>query len=139
MADILQSQVNLPDTEPTGDTIIIDGSAFIYALPPRTSKTFDDYAKEDIIPRVERYGDKFSRVDIVFDVYNKSSLKNEARSRRGQGMRRRVTGTSKTPTNWKGFLRDDTNKNEQFNFLWSEAGCYGPRPAPRTQVYLYIT
>ncbi|KAK3891177.1 hypothetical protein Pcinc_004966 [Petrolisthes cinctipes] len=32
-------------------------------------------------------------------------------------MRRRVTGTSKTPTNWMSFLRDDTNKTELFHFL----------------------
>ena len=37
--------------------------------------------------------------------------------RRGQGIRRRVTGTSKTPTNWRSFLRDDDNKTELFQFL----------------------
>lgn len=28
-----------------------------------------------------------------------------------------VSGNSKTPTNWRGFLRDSNNKTEQFNFL----------------------
>ena len=32
-------------------------------------------------------------------------------------MRRRVTGTSKTSTNWRSFLRDDDNKTELFQFL----------------------
>ena len=32
-------------------------------------------------------------------------------------MRRRVTGTSKTPSNWRNFLRDDKNKTELFHFL----------------------
>ncbi|XP_056134724.1 mucin-5AC [Lampris incognitus] len=100
-----------------GDTVIIDGSALINTLPPRTSKTFDDYAKEDIIQKVESYGAKYKRVDIVFDVYKTSSLKSETRSKRGQGMRRRVTGTSKTPNNWRSFLRDDSNKTELFHFL----------------------
>ena len=36
---------------------------------------------------------------------------------RGQGIRRRVTGTSKTPTNLRSFLRDDDNKTELFQFL----------------------
>ena len=67
--------MNVPVGEPKGDTIIIDGSALINASPPHTSKTFNDYAKEDIIPKVESYGARYKRVDIVFDVYKKSSLK----------------------------------------------------------------
>ena len=35
----------------------------------------------------------------------------------GRGIRRRVTGTTKTPQNWRSFLRDDSNKTELFNFL----------------------
>ena len=54
---------------------------------------------------------------MVFDVYRKSTLKGEARMRRGQGIRRSVSGTSKTPTNWTSFLRDDDNKTELFQFL----------------------
>ena len=117
LVEILEAQVNIPDREPKGDAIIIDGSALINALPPRTSKTFDDYAKEDIIPKVESYGARYKRVDVVFDVYKKSSLKSETRSKTGQGIRRRVTGTSKTPGNWHSFLRDASNKTELFYFL----------------------
>ena len=84
---------------------------------PRTSKTFEDYAREDILPKIKFYGTTYKRVDVVFDVYMTSSLKGEARMRRGQGIRRRVTGTSKTPTNWRSFLRDDDNKTELFQFL----------------------
>ena len=104
LAEILEVQVNIPDREPRGDAVIIDGSALINALPPRTSKIIDDYAKEDIIPKVESYGARYERVDVVFDVYKKSSLKSEARSKRGQGIRRRVTGTSKTPSNGRSFF-----------------------------------
>ena len=55
LTEILQALVTLPDSEPEGDTIIIDGSALINSLPPRSSKTFDDYAKEDILPKVESF------------------------------------------------------------------------------------
>ena len=81
------------------------------------SKTFDDCANEDILPRVRSYSTKYQRVDIVFDVYKESSLKVEARSKRGKGIRRRVAPTSKTPQNWKSFLRDSNNKTELFHFL----------------------
>lgn len=117
LTEILQTKVTLPDREPYGDVIIIDGSALINAVPPRSSKPFKDYAKEDILPKVESYGAKYNRVDIVFDVYKKSSLKSETRSKRGRGIRRKVTGTCKTPQNWKSFLRDDSNKTELFHFL----------------------
>ncbi len=46
-----------------------------------------------------------------------ASLKSEARSKSGKGIRRKVTGTSKTPINWKSFLRDAGNKTELFSFL----------------------
>ena len=117
LTEILQAQVTLPDKEPQGDAIIIDGSAFINAVPPQCAKTFDDYAREDILPKVNAYGAKYERVDIAFDVYKKFSLKSETRGKRGQGVRRRVRGTSKTPTNWRGFLRDENNKTELFHFI----------------------
>ena len=117
LVEIIEAQVNIPDREPKGDVIIFDGSALINASPPRTSKIFYDYAKEDTIPKVEYYGARYERVDVVFDVYKKSSLKSEMRSKRGQGIRKRVTGTSKTPGNWQSFLRDASNKTELFHFL----------------------
>ena len=59
----------------------------VNTTPPRTSKTFEDYAREDILPKIKFYGAIYKRVDVVFDVYKKSTLKGEARMRRGQGMR----------------------------------------------------
>jgi len=110
----------MPNTEPEADAIII--ARWITELlstpkPPRMSKTFDDCANEDILPRVISYSTKYQRVDIVLDVYKESSLKVEARSKRGKGIRRRVAPTSKTPQNWKSFLRDNNNKTELFHFL----------------------
>ncbi|CAB1447958.1 unnamed protein product [Pleuronectes platessa] len=93
---ILESGIAKPDVEPKADTIIIDGSAFINANPPRGSKTFRYYAAEDILPKIQAYCSKYKRVDIVFDVYKKSSLKSETRAQRGKAIRRRVrvfTGT----------------------------------------------
>lgn len=60
------------------------------------------------------FGNKFGRIDIVFDVYLKAGLKAETRCKRGQ--RRKVTVTSKKPVNWKSFLSDSQNKTEWFEF-----------------------
>jgi len=95
----------------------LDGSALVNSQPPRTSKTFDNYANEDILPRVRSNSTTYQNVDIVFDVYEESSLKVEAQSKRDKGIRRRVTPTSKTPQNWKSFRRDNNNKTELFHFL----------------------
>ena len=105
----------MSNTKPEADAIIIDGSALVNSQPPGRSKTFDDNSNEDILPRVRSYSTKYQRIDIVFDVYKESSLKVEARSKRGKGIRRRVTSTRKTPRNWKSFLRD--NKTKRFHFL----------------------
>ena len=117
LTDILQSKVTTPDTEPEVEAIIIDGSALVNSLPPRTSTTFDEYARETIIPNVTALSEKYKRTDVVFDVYLPSSLKSETRMKRGTGARRRVTGTNKTPKNWKNFMRHSQNKTELFCFL----------------------
>lgn len=100
LTTILESQVTTPEAEPDTDTIIIDGAALVNSLPPRSSKTFEEYAMLDVLPRIQAYSTKYKRTDIVFDVYRPSSLKAETRSKRGRGVRRRVTGKGKIPSNW---------------------------------------
>lgn len=117
LSDILQAKVTLPEKKPESDVLIVDGSALVNTLPPRSPKTFDEYARMDILPRIETYSNTYRRTDIVFDVYWQSSLKSEARSKRGKAIRRRVTGTCKTPSNWQSFLRDENNKRELFHFI----------------------
>lgn len=117
LASILEDQVSLPDTEPNVEAIIVDGSAFVNSVQPRLSKTFEEYATLEIIPKIETFSSKYQRTDIVFDIYRTGSLKAETRSRRGFGARRRVTDKGKIPQNWQSFLRDNTNKTELFSFL----------------------
>ena len=59
------------------------------------------------------------RLDVVWDVYHKYSLKSSTRITRGHGIRRRVTGKTKIPkgSKWSKFLRDENNKQELFEFL----------------------
>jgi len=69
------------------------------------------------IPTILAYSSNYDRTDIVFDVYRPSSLKAETRSKRGSGVRRRVSGNGRLPPNWKNFLRDNDNKTKLFIFL----------------------
>jgi len=114
---MLEGKVTLPDAEPATDAIIIDGSALVNTLPPRTSKTFAEYSEMEFISKVDTCARKYHRTDIVFDTYQASSLKSETRSKRGHGARRRVTGTGKLPRNWRDFLRHSANKAELFDCL----------------------
>ena len=54
------------------------------------------------------------RIDIVWDTFKKNGIKNSTRKKRGKGQRRKVTGETKIPPNWKAFLQDNTNKKEFF-------------------------
>ena len=65
LLDVLESRFSKPDVEPQTDAIFIDGSAFIKANPPRGSKTFKDYAAEEIIPKTHAYFPNHKRADKV--------------------------------------------------------------------------
>ena len=55
LATILETHVTPPDTEPEASFIMLDGSALINALPSRISKTFEEYAVLEIVPKVQGY------------------------------------------------------------------------------------
>jgi len=52
LGEIRESNTLMLNTGPEADALILDGSALVNFQPPRMSKTFDDYANEDILPRV---------------------------------------------------------------------------------------
>jgi hypothetical protein len=49
----LETHVTPPDTEPEASVIILDGLALINALPPMISKTFEEYAVLEVVPKVQ--------------------------------------------------------------------------------------
>ena len=117
LASILETGISSLDQEPKTDVIIIDGSALGHTLPPKRSKTFEDYAPLDVLPTIHAYASKYKTTHIVFDVYNPASLKMETRSKRGQGGQHKVTNRIKVPSNWRNFLRHNDNKTDLFHFL----------------------
>ncbi|CAC5371327.1 unnamed protein product [Mytilus coruscus] len=67
LATILETYFSPPDTEPEAGVIILDGSAFINALPPRKLKTFEEYAALEVVSKVQTYSYTYKRTDIVFE------------------------------------------------------------------------
>ena len=88
LVDVLQAKVTLPETKPESDVLIVDGAALGNTVAQRTPNTFEEYARKDTLPKVEYYSTKHKRTDIIFDVYHQSSLKTEARCKRGKAIRK---------------------------------------------------
>ena len=66
---------------------------------------------------IKTYAERYSRVDVVFDVCREDSLKAKTRQNRGSGARRKVVGNNRLPKSWNSFLRCHENKTELFSFL----------------------
>ena len=86
-------------------------------LAPKTSRTFDEYFSTVFAPYVLKQLENAKSVDLLWDVYLDDSLKKSLREKRGAGQRRKVMGSTRIPSNWKGFLRVDGNKEELFKLL----------------------
>lgn len=99
------------------DVRVLDGAAVVHLLPVTGITTFDDYASGVFLPYITKQLQTSKRVDVVWDTYLVSSIKESTREKRGKGVRRKVAGQTKVPSNWPDFLRDPTNKQELFQFL----------------------
>ena len=102
--------------------IVIDGPVLVHLVRPEQSVTFHDYIHRDIFPYIQSHLGKthMKRVDLIWDLYEKDSLKQETRKERGIGTRLSVHANTKLPNNWSGFLRCDENKSELFSLIAQE-------------------
>ena len=101
-------------------------------MKPLPSMTFQEYARQIILPYTEKELEAKMRLDVVFDEYRKVSLNSCTKEKRGVGLRRKVSASTKIPGNWNDFLRDDTNKEELFHYMADEIVSHSF--APRNQV-----
>ena len=126
-SDLLCSLDDIQDTsqdKPSVKCIVIDGTAVANILAPVNCINFKDYSKKVSPPFIlQQFQSGCRRVDIVWDVYLENSLKESARIKGGQGVRRRVLQDSTIPSNWHAFHLVDQNgiielyKIELFKFL----------------------
>ena len=106
----------------------MDGAVVVHCLPTSVS-TFDEYADKIFIPYLEKQLQSATRLDVVWGVYTPDSLKESTREKRGNGVRRKVSGKTKLPGNWMDFLGGSVNKKELFAFLTSKVAQFSWPPA----------
>ena len=93
---------------------MLDGAVLVIILRPGSAVTIRDYFTDVFVPYILSWFERNNRADMVLDVYSTTSLKLGTREQRGSGARRRVTFSTKIPSNWAAFLRADSNKQELF-------------------------
>jgi hypothetical protein len=103
------------------DALIVDGAAIVHIMSPHSNtRTFADYINDVFIPYVAAELKRTARVDLVFDQYFATSLKQSTRDRRAANKSPRkvvVVETAKIPRNWAEFLSQSDNKQQLFNLL----------------------
>ena len=85
LTSVIESLVVAFDKEPESYVPIIDGSALVTSLSPKTSQTFEEYVVQDVVPIIQKLISKHNRTDIVFNGYWTASHKAEARLKRDMG------------------------------------------------------
>eukprot|EP00794_Sanderia_malayensis_P001481 gene1481-1638_t len=118
-ADLVGCLTGSLETEdhPVVDAAILDGAVIVQMLQPKTVTTFEEYFDLIFAPYILRQLQYVKRLDIVWDIYKEDSLKKTTREKRGSGQRRKVTPSTRIPSDWKGFLRVSNNKDELFKLL----------------------
>ena len=83
---------------PVVDALVIDGAALVHMnVPDVTSKTFVDYCDTQITNKIKQLAQNVSRLDVVFDVYKKTTLKQDTRDGRGKSDGIRISVRKDTP------------------------------------------
>ena len=93
---------------------VLDGAVLIQMLRPGCAATTRDHFTDVFVPYILSWFERNNRVDIVCDIYSKTSLKSGYRGKRGNATRRQVIFSPEIPSNWAAFLLVDLNKQDFF-------------------------
>ncbi len=79
LVECLESLAPRPVETPVVDVKIIDGAALVHALDHKKStasvRSFSGYAERVFMPYIQRELRNSKRLDVVWDIYKKNSLK----------------------------------------------------------------
>ena len=78
---------------------LMDPLLFVACQPSTSAPSTWLYADKVFIPHLERHIQATKRLDVVWDEYIQDSLKESTHEKRGKGVRRKVSGSTKIPGN----------------------------------------
>ena len=112
----LEADIRPVEDVPLNSAMVIDGMAVVRQI--RTSKmTFEEFAIK-FLRHVLSIGQNSERIDVAFDVYRDSSIKDIERNRSSSG---NLTLQQKIPTlpikQWNLLLPSNHNKNRLVKFI----------------------
>ena len=84
-------------TQPVADVVILDGTAIVQMLQPRTARTFDEYLSTVYAPYILKHLETARRADLIWDVYQDDLMKRSLREKRGSGQRRNILASTRIP------------------------------------------
>ena len=84
-------------TQPVADVVILDGTAIVQMLQPRTARTFDEYLSTVYAPYILKHLETAWRADLIWDVYQDDLMKRSLREKRGSGQRRNILASTRIP------------------------------------------
>ena len=120
-SEMVLDDTKFPSQGTTDQTAkILNGAFIVQMLSPRLSKTFQDYTDDVFMSYIVQQLNSVHRLDVIRDVYIAENLKTSTRQKRGHGQQRKVSPSAPIPSDWKGFLRNDANKQDLFAFLAKE-------------------
>ena len=113
--------VPVAETIPDQSACIVDAMSIIQKLDGN-GKTFQDLAKYALKMVIREGGDNSEIVDVIFDVYQESSIKDTERVNRGAGSGVRFNNISAGPRikQWRSFLPEAHNKTMLLELIVEE-------------------
>ena len=112
-SEMVLDDTSFPSQGTTDQTAkILNGAFIVQMLSPKLSKTFQDYTDDVIMLYIMQQLNNVHRLDVVWDAYIAESLITNTRQKRGHGHQRKVSPSAPIPSDWKGFLRNDANKQD---------------------------
>ena len=120
LAKDLQKDVPSAESIPPSSACIIDGMALVQRLKG-DGNTFAEIA-DALMAMVLREGASSKQIDVVFDVYRETSIKNTERERRGcqAGNQYRNLQPDHRVRQWRKFLSNPQNKKQLIGFINEE-------------------
>ena len=104
---------------PQASCILIDGAFMAQYVQPKGKMTYSEYASTRFWHQAIEFGQLHAaiRTDVIFDVYKTPSIKDAARTERGNSCDRHVKPDITVPRNWNECLLNAKNKTEIFTLL----------------------